>query len=506
MKQCAIYRMESNTYLGHCICVVYEPTSVEIETDHLQSPFVLALIKTSSDLSEVRTADDLRGTQLFDSDKPVLLRIGSECLLGMFGDSHCDCEAQRMASLREIDHVGQGVYVHLPQEAQGNGLFYKAQELQIQVTGIDPDGNYVGSKDISEAAAHLLGSGQPLEKRQYSSLVRLFALVGLDRYAYHLISDSPDKAAALQTQLRINVVALHEAKRPVTLENAAEYLAKLYKKYSLSDQELEDIYLAISAAEEIPGRILSLLRYLQEDIALGHPFKANLQLLDKISGIGEQRGVQYEYVNDMPLLKDIESYDEYQVELKITTTDDVNKLFDAGILKAMDSLRYEENHFYNLAYFRDVPARSLKIRNAYRLTDRSRPVESKFIYKLPLGEKFYRIKSLVMDDDEIARLLVAALRDYERHLQPVLTHNVITIEPEVTVLIKRYNRELRTLSVMGPERRVCDFVNTVRRSVSAEEIDDPSNFRYLNRSLSIDFVLSELQDEEVSLFRAYYMG
>ena len=43
-----------------------------------------------------------------------------ECLLGMYGDLHCDCESQRLESIAKIKDEG-GIFIHLPQEAQGWG-------------------------------------------------------------------------------------------------------------------------------------------------------------------------------------------------------------------------------------------------------------------------------------------------------------------------------------------------------------------------------------------------
>ena len=95
-----------------------------------------------------------RVKNLFGEVVPCL-REGCECLLGVFGDSHCNCENERENALSMIGEK-LGVYIHTPQEAQGQGLFYKAQELHLQVNGIMPDGTYVGPKTQSEAA-ELLG-------------------------------------------------------------------------------------------------------------------------------------------------------------------------------------------------------------------------------------------------------------------------------------------------------------------------------------------------------------
>lgn len=476
MTEYAFYRMQNNTYVSECLSIVCRPKPDEIKTDSLQAPFILLVVKSRHPLTDIRTLADLRVATLFD-DAPILLRVSSECLFGIFGDSHCDCEAQRIASIREIQHIGQGIYIHVPQEAQGNGLFYKAQELQIQVSGFDPAGSYIGQKTVHDASEYLLGKGQVLDKRRYTALARIFKETALDRYAYDIITDSPDKVRSFTEALGIQVKESHLAKRAITVDNAGEFLAKLYRKsYTVSNHELEEIYLALFAAERIPARVSGLLRSIEEDINNGREFQADPDLLRRIVGVVQARGLKAEQLNDIALLKDVSSYAEYQVEMKLSK-EDVIALFEKGILRGIDSLRYEENHFYDMASFEGVPARSLKIRYAFRVSDRQTPVECKFIYKVPTSEKLYRIKSLPLKYDDIAKLLGFVLRDCEQHLLPVFTHNVIGPDSEITVLLKRYTRTLRTLSLMGPEENVRRLIETVRALVPAKEIPDPDPCR-----------------------------
>lgn len=475
-----------------------------MRADHLQAQFVLGLIKSRRDLSAIHTVEQLKKEDVFDTSSPILLRLASECLFGVFGDSHCDCEVQRVASLREIDSVGQGLYLHLPQEAQGNGLFYKAQELQIQVAGFDPSGQHIGSMNVEQAAKYLLGPNQPLDKREYTSVARFFTLTGLNRYPYNMIGDSPDKHDFLR-KLDIKIACIHEVRREITIENAGEYLSKLYMKgYSLTDQELIDIHQVISSAEKIPGRILSLLGHITEDISVGGKFRANQKLIQAISKIPEARGIKYEDFVKMDLLRDAKAYDEYQIELKISL-DQIDTLFKFGILRHIESLRFEENHFYDLAYLKGVPARSLKIRYAYPPNDLEHPTECRYILKIPLphADKTYRIKSIPMSQEEIDKLLRIALHDYERHVLRVLTHSVTTTTPEMTTLIKRYSPDIYTLSLMGDEVRVREFQKTISKHISAEEIDDPSNYRFIDHAISVNFDYGILVKEEMELYRKY---
>lgn len=498
--------MTQNSYLGSCLGVVYRPTKGEIEKDSLQAPYVLLLLKSRLALDELITIERLRAGSVFDPAAPVMLRIGSECLFGVFGDAHCDCESQRVRCLREISRQGQGVYVHLPQEAQGRGLYYKAKELQLQVSGVSPDGRFVGQQSVVDAARWILGSSEALDVRGYSAIGRIFQETGLDRYSYDLIGGNPQKCAFLQERLGLRVAGSIESGGAITIENVGEYIAKLYSKgFVLTDAELEEICILLYAAPEIPGRVLGLLGYLREDMAHGRDFKAQADLLGKIARVAEERGLNHRHVDELDLLRDAAAYEEFQVEL-LVNDEDVARLFAAGVLSGITSLRYEENHFYDLAYFKHVPARSLKVRYAYKVRNRDKPTEIKFIYKVPTRDRTYRIRAVSVPEEEVARLLDAVLRDYERHRVAVFTHSVETAEERAVVLLKRYTKAMRALSLMGPEEIVRRLVDEVRRHAEGREIEDPSNYRYIDRKLVLDFNYDQLVDDELELFRRYAVG
>ncbi len=72
-------------------------------------------------------------------DKPVLVRVHSECMTGdIFGSLRCDCGDQLHRAMGMIEKEGTGVIVYLRQEGRGIGLVnkLKAYELQ-QKLGLD---------------------------------------------------------------------------------------------------------------------------------------------------------------------------------------------------------------------------------------------------------------------------------------------------------------------------------------------------------------------------------
>lgn len=501
----SLYHMRDNYHLGNCLAIIYRPTLAEIKSDSLRSDYILILIKSKNDISSIHTIEDIRNNDLFNGTKNILLRIQSECLLGYFGDTHCDCESQRIGALKQIRENGEGMYIFIPQEGQGNGLFYKGKELELQVSGYTPSGKFVGAKNIIDASELLLKNGESLDKRKYSAVKNIVSLAALNRYTFSLMSDNPQKVSFLKKHAGIKISSICHSRGEITLENIGEYLSKLYsKKFVLSDKELREIYSVISNSSEIPERAASVMRFIQEDVKLGKKFNANKELLCKLLNLLDTKA-RVKTVQDLSIFKSSGAYAEYHTELQLSDKD-IHSLFDSGDLISDVSLRYEENYFYDLPYFKFVPCRSLKIRKIFRINDNTRPIINELIYKIPTENKRHFIKCIKIEQDDIVNLIGISLRDNNMHFIPVLTHTVKSKYNGIKVLIKRYSDSLRVISLMGEKKRVNSIRDKILKKTAGKEINNLTDRQHVKEQEFLKFDYNKLTEEEIELFKQYFKG
>lgn len=510
----AFYRMRNNIYMGDCIAIVCKLNENELNSSFTRNELIV-FIKVSpvsfgniTDINKLKNSEDI-----FGNNKPIL-RIGSECMFGMFGDSHCDCEPERRSMLRLLNERW-GIYIHLPQEAQGMGLSYKAKELQLQVSGFKPDGTYIGQLSQSEAAEILTGD-KIIDNRSYSVVSDVLNELNLLKYTYELVSKNSSKIDEARSN-GIKVSSIINSSTVMTADNLGEHLAKWWEKsYLLTDEDILHIINILKSSEiELPPRAVNILNEIRFTLETDEN-----KILKKINIIDEK--IRKEFIDSLhnpinpsvlgsgqlqmwSLLERAEAYHEYQYELILTKELD-NYLVQKCTPEGQVRLWHEINYYFYPPYHNSSDSRDLKIRLTYDMNENF--IAGHLIHKIKSNEHFYQIRTINFSDPAMFDLIrQTVFKDYDQEVIESITYPYCYPDRGMKIIIKKYADGQRTLSLEGKQVDVVSWKNTAQDAINKLIIQVEQNNRSFAPKIkthNLKFNVEQFMKDEFANCRRYF--
>ncbi len=161
-----------------------------------------------------------------DLNKPVLVRLHSACLTGdVFGSRRCDCGDQLDLALANLEDVGGGIVLYLPQEGRGVGLASKMRAYELQDEGLDTvDANTTLGFDDDE--------------RDYRVAGQMLKMLGVGRVT--LMTNNPTKLHGL-AEAGVDIAGRVPIETPMNADNRRYLAAKAVRAGHRLDQVIASL-------------------------------------------------------------------------------------------------------------------------------------------------------------------------------------------------------------------------------------------------------------------------
>ena len=490
-------QQDNSLFKGKVLTVCYKANSNEINEYGLTNENVLLLIKNKQiDKFQSKTNIDYFSEikKLFHK-KDIFLRIQCECLLGMYGDTHCDCEAQRINAIKTIAE-NEGIFIHLPQEGQGWGLHYTLQELELQVSGRNVNGEYIGVKNRDDAQRLLLGNRNFDDCRGYGIVAKILSKLGLNDENFIFISESEKKISALKEQgLKITKFSDYNEAN-VNPENISEYLIKILNATHNFDDKTIDKLSELIVERKYNGRALSTLTSIVDKINNDKDYNLDPKLKSRMLDIYDRIicGDEKRYIVDDSIIK---IQNNFSCKVNSSVFKAIQNLYGKNVFDriSLEKLYYFESKTGN----QSVRIRSSKVLNT---------IGKKCIFmkgQIHVEQKTFNDEKTQIFQDEIS---LSKLRsffennnyDYTKRVEMITTISEGQI-PGINIYIKKLpNIENRIMDIYGKKEDIQKFIKALIHSlkrkvfneiVSNSDYEDENFTDYNLRFADLDTAIKE---------------
>lgn len=462
-------QQENSLFNGKTLAVCYKADQSEIKKYGLTNENILLFIKSK----ELETILPKKSINYFTEikkmfrKKDIFLRIQCECLLGMYGDTHCDCESQRLNAIKTIAE-NEGIFIHLPQEAQGWGLHYKLQELELQVSGRNTNGEYIGVKNRDDAQRLLIGNKNFDDCRGYGIVTKILTDLGINKEKFILISESEKKISALQGQgLKITKFSEYNDSN-INPENISEYLVKILNATHEFDDKTIDKLSELIIDRKYNGRALSTLTSIVDKIKSDKDYQLSPKLKKKMLDVYDKIvcGDEKRYIVDDSIIK---LQNNFSCKVNSSVFKAIQNLYGKNIFDriSLEKLYYFESKTGN----KSVRIRSSKVLNT---------IGKECIFlkgQIHVEQKTFNEEKTQIFQDEIS---LSKLRsffennnyDFTKRVEMITTISERQI-PGINIYIKKLpNIENRIMDIYGKKEDIKKFINGLTHSLNRNVFND----------------------------------